>query len=590
MLKKKKMLVFMLVTILFIGMIQLPNTTVEAASSKPTFTITPNSEPFTKNIMKFDSYTSKTKHYWLLRSYLEELERTGGGTLVLKKGTYTVTNVLYVPSNVTIKLQNGVTIVKGSETGVSSLNASKSLFQFIAPSKSKKIGVHGEYNGEKNISVLGYGNATIDLNYVRDSSAIIAGHNQNIVIKGIQFKNMYGGHFIEIDATKNATISNNKFIDSKHTSGTKEAINIDTPDRLTNGWNLEWSTFDRTPNANLVIENNYFYNLDRAIGTHKYSEGKYHDRVVLRNNKIEKTYIHPIRIMNWSNAIIENNTFKDVTNDPDMNRSAIHGSGVINPTIQNNTIINISRPMQFNPIKNSGAGSEYDVTYNEFNEKNIEALKTNTIVNGKEDFIRINKEYQKYDKASTDYIYINTSNFTDVPAHNSHYEGITYWSDKGVINGYPMADNTKAFQPDKKLSRSHASVLFTRALNLPEPSNMGSILVDLQDIPLTHDYAKEIAATYHAGIFKGNNGRFMGNNPLTREQMATVLVNAFHLSDNGANRNINLSNVDPSHQANVQIIANLGITNQLDNYNPSDYVTRGQFATFLYRVQEIAGF
>jgi hypothetical protein len=36
----------------------------------------------------------------LLRSYLERLEKNGGGKLILKKGTYKITNTLYIPSNV----------------------------------------------------------------------------------------------------------------------------------------------------------------------------------------------------------------------------------------------------------------------------------------------------------------------------------------------------------------------------------------------------------------------------------------------------------------------------------------------------------
>jgi S-layer homology domain len=297
--------------------------------------------------------------------------------------------------------------------------------------------------------------------------------------------------------------------------------------------------------------------------------------------------MHPIRVMNWSNAIIENNYFKDVTPDPDNNKSAVYASGAINPTFQNNTIINVARPMQFTVAKNIGAGSDYKITYNQLSEENIQALATNTIVNGFEDFIRINKVYQKYDRENTDLVFIKTSDFTDVTAQNSHYEGIAYWSSKGVINGYNADDTTKLFKPDNTLSRSHTAVMFSRALDLAIPEDYESILNNFKDVPTNHPYAKEIAAAYQAGIFKGNNGLFLDNKPLTREQMASVLVKAFSLVDNGKNLNVNLANVDPSHQINVQIIANLGITNQLSDFKPSSPVTRGQFATFLYRAEQV---
>src|SRR5699024_1456570 len=199
--------------------------------------------------------------YYVIRSYLEHLEEIGGGTSELERGTYTVTNTLYVPSNVTIKLNNGVTLIKGSETGErvgsrageENINPSKSLFQFISPSKSDEKGVYGWYYVEINISIIGSGSATIDMDFFPDSFAIVAGHNDNLLIENISFINMNSGHFIEIDATKDAIIRNNKFMYSKPSPTlNKEAINIDTPDRSTLGWGFEWSTFDRTPNSNML--------------------------------------------------------------------------------------------------------------------------------------------------------------------------------------------------------------------------------------------------------------------------------------------------------------------------------------------------
>ncbi|MFC4025450.1 right-handed parallel beta-helix repeat-containing protein [Oceanobacillus longus] len=221
---------------------------------------------------------------------------------------------------------------------------------------------------------------------------------------------MYSGHFIEIDATKDAVISNNKFMYSKPSSSEiKEAINIDTPDKLTNGWSSKWSKFDKTPNTNMTIENNVFYELDRAIGTHKYSGGKYHDQIIIKNNKIEKMRQDAIRVLNWSNATIENNTFKDV--DPGKNNAnrGIFASGAIKPTFQNNLFDNIPRAIQFTPWKNSNSGSEYDVTYNELSKENKEALSSNTVINYVEDFIRINPKYKKYDKEHTEFIPVKTA-------------------------------------------------------------------------------------------------------------------------------------------------------------------------------------
>lgn len=392
--KLKKSLVVPIILIFLFSFI----TPINAEAKDATYTVSPSTKPVNKTMLKYAAYNKYTKHYYMLRSYLEKLEKKGGGTLVLKKGTYSITNALYVPSNVTIILNNGVVIEKGNKTGTKSFGPSKSIFQFIAPSKSHKKGVYGGYKGEKNISIIGKGTAVINLKYIQDSIAIVAGHNRNIRIENIQFNNMYSGHFIEIDATKDSVICNNKFINSKASPNVnKEAINLDTPDKNTKGWNNDWSKYDKTPNYNLTIENNTFNNLDRAIGTHKYSEEKYHENIAVKNNTIENTRNDAIRVMNWKNPTIENNTISKVANGEGTYRGILL-SGAINPTIKNNSFLYVARPIQIFPWKNSGPGSQYAITYNELSDQNIEDLKTNRIAFGKETFIRINQIYNVFDK------------------------------------------------------------------------------------------------------------------------------------------------------------------------------------------------
>ncbi|MBK3495023.1 right-handed parallel beta-helix repeat-containing protein [Viridibacillus sp. YIM B01967] len=372
----------------------VPNTAKAAA--KDFYTISPKTVPVDKVMMKYTTYNSNTKHYYVLRSYLEKLEKKGGGTLILKKGTYKISNTLYVPSNVTIKMKDGVTIVKGQKTGTSKFKASKSIFQFIKPSKANKSGVYGKYNGEKNISFIGEGKVTIDMKYEKDSIALIMGHNQNVKVENIQFKNMYSGHFIELDASKNVVIRKNTFTNSRASANkNKEAINIDTPDKTTAGWSQNWSKYDKTPNQKITIENNKFKNLDRAIGTHKYSGKMYHDKVIIRNNDIDKTRLDAIRVMNWSNAVIENNIIQNVANGNAVTRGIL-ASGAVYPTFKSNTFITVGRTIQFMAWKNSGPGSQYDITYNKLNEANKKALLTNKAINTSETSIRINNSYNQF--------------------------------------------------------------------------------------------------------------------------------------------------------------------------------------------------
>ena len=146
---------FRLLFTLLIVCIIIPNihTAISARASGKVYRITTNTKPCDSSA-KYTTYNKYTKHYYTLLSYLKKLEEEGGGTLELSKGTYTITNTLYVPSNVTIKLKDGVKIIKGKKSGTNKFTASKSIFQFCGYSKSSKKGVYKQYDGESNISLI----------------------------------------------------------------------------------------------------------------------------------------------------------------------------------------------------------------------------------------------------------------------------------------------------------------------------------------------------------------------------------------------------------------------------------------------------
>ena len=158
--------------------------------------------------------------------------------------------------------------------------------------------------------------------------------------------------------------------------------------------------------------------------------------------------------------------------------------------------------------------------------------------------------------------------FIDVDKNNSHYEGIMYWSQKGVISGYTKANGSREFKPGLPISRAHTAVLFTRALELPVPKDVPAVLKNFTDVNPNHPYANEIAATYQSKIFVGDNKLFKGNDSLTREQMASILVRAYGLVDNGKKVTADLSNVSPSHKESVKILIQHGITKQTTDFRP----------------------
>ncbi len=370
-----------------------------------TFTVDPDTEPFQNTFKNYSTYNNLTKQYYVLRSYLEQLEKVGGGTLILNAGTYEITNTLYVASNITVFLKDGVILRKSDETGVASMKSSSSIFQAAAPSKSRIAGAYSGYKGESNIKFLGEGSATIDMNFVEGAIGIIFIHNRELTVSGIHFTNMQSGHFIELDASENVIIENNSFTGHKPSeSGIKEAINLDTPDLSTGGIHADWSSYDQTPNREVMIRNNHFRDLERAIGTHKYSEGKYHENIRISNNRIENTDSDAIRILNWKTPIITGNSIHNVNSGLGSER-AILASGVIHPIIRDNTFKNVARPIQLMPWKNTGPGEEYKITYNEVASSEIELMLTNTLIQVGEAFIRVNQVYNAYSSDTQKYYY-----------------------------------------------------------------------------------------------------------------------------------------------------------------------------------------
>ncbi|MBE5936941.1 MAG: hypothetical protein E7265_02805 [Lachnospiraceae bacterium] len=361
------------------------------------YVIKPGSTPYHDYYTDNAWYNEYTRDYYVFRSYFEQLERVGGGTLTVETGDYSITNTLYVPSNVTVNFQHGVNIRKGTYTGLSEtvLAPSISLFQFVPPSLSATPGAVGGYNGSHDIQFIGQGTVNMDLLFYTNATAIVMGHNRNILVQGINFHNYLGHHFIELDASQNVTIQGCTFSGSSFTSSAnsgKEAINIDIPDKNTGGFTQIWTNYDRTANDTIIIKNNIFLNTLRAIGTHKYSVSAvdnvtqiYHTNVQILDNTINNTNSYAIRSMNWKDCIIKGNTIKNVNSGKTV---AILMSGSVNPTITGNVIDTALRPITLNPAHNPESdkpdkfypASPTILDSNEATGINISAMLNNTLI------------------------------------------------------------------------------------------------------------------------------------------------------------------------------------------------------------------
>lgn len=373
------------------------------------FVITPSSKPYREHYEDDPNYTannSQAMTYYIFRSYMEQLEYAGGGTITISAGTYTLSHSVCIPSNVTVNFADGARIQKVKATNTN-LATNKTMFEIVPPSKEAVKNSVGGYNGSQNVTLQGNGSAVIDCNNVVNSMAVVMGHAQNINIRNIAFTNEYGSHFIELNSSQNVTVENCSFTDFRiyDNKSHKEAINIDTTDPYNNGFNYEWSTHDRTACNTVNINNCMFTNMGVAVGSHTYSVNTanqqiYHENVTIQNCKVNQTFNAAVRIMNWRNAVIRDNSFlgiQGLNDNKDTGYVCVLVKGAVNPTITNNTFSKggtrkncaVRIDMRTAATVEAAVNAGYADTVCEISEQNLIDLKNNTVLEGCYKYFRI---------------------------------------------------------------------------------------------------------------------------------------------------------------------------------------------------------
>ena len=323
--------------------------------SKRAYVMTATDKPYQNQYVLSDLYLNSFKsnskytkverlairQYFVLRSYLEQIERNGGGTLTIKSGNYYLYQRIYIPSNTTIRLESNVTITDANpDSGLMFCMLNKA-------DKNNNVLYYGN-NGVHDVQIIGAadGTSVLDKNGYSGNVFTIA-HTKNVSIKNIAFRNMNGrSHFIELDASDNFKITGCSFVGCSSNSDKKGAINIDVPDKNTHGFNSSYTSYDCTPNSNVMIAKNMFEDVPLAVETHMHTPGVFHTGITVTNNQIT-SYYYGIRARAWADIVISNNeitVLSDVPENPVSKRSvcAICLEGVRNATVKGNKATVIS--------------------------------------------------------------------------------------------------------------------------------------------------------------------------------------------------------------------------------------------------------
>lgn len=152
---------------------------------------------------------------------------------------------------------------------------------------------------------------------------------------------------------------------------------------------------------------------------------------------------------------------------------------------------------------------------------------------------------------------------------------IQYLANLDLITGYPDGN----FGVKDPISRAEASAILVRELELPLEAST------FKDVDKGYWASKYIGAATKAGIFTGyDETSFKPLNPLTREEMAAILVRAYDLTGSAT---VTFKDVTPTwSQPYIEtLIANNITTGFPDNtFRPKSNISRSEFAAMLARV------
>lgn len=176
----------------------------------------------------------------------------------------------------------------------------------------------------------------------------------------------------------------------------------------------------------------------------------------------------------------------------------------------------------------------------------------------------------------------STTPFTDVSIGNYYYEPIVQLYNKEIIEGITAS----LYKPGQAATRAEAALYIANALGL-DTQNVKD--PGFTDVTKSSKYYGAIAALYGKGIINGvSTTKFAPNDTLTRAHIAKMIVLAFEFeiasSSTTPFTDVNkLQNVNARRY--IQTLVQHEITKGTSptQFSPSNAVTRGELATFLYK-------
>ncbi|WP_312831865.1 InlB B-repeat-containing protein [Sedimentibacter saalensis] len=168
------------------------------------------------------------------------------------------------------------------------------------------------------------------------------------------------------------------------------------------------------------------------------------------------------------------------------------------------------------------------------------------------------------------------TNFTDMP-NNWATEALTEAVKNGLLEGH----DGKLY-PDKNLTRAEMATVINRAFGAIEKTNIESYT----DVKYSDWHYEEMSKAVGMGTFQGYANQLRPNDPITREEVFSVLSNALKLRAEKTNKVfIDSNEVSAWAQESVNGMINGGyISGSNGKLNPKANITRAEFAQVMLNV------
>ena len=189
----------------------------------------------------------------------------------------------------------------------------------------------------------------------------------------------------------------------------------------------------------------------------------------------------------------------------------------------------------------------------------------------------------------------HASVFSDVPSDYKYYKSISNLSDSGAINGY----NDGSFHPDGLINRAELMKLITTSLLsdneidncISDNSDPNWDYLFFTDVPISAWYSKYIcAATTHGFVSGYADSTFQPSNHINFAEALKAIIESRGINVNRV-RTVNSPmlyiNDEDWFSGYFSYAYNKNLINKEKFYHPAQFITRGEAAEIVYRLDSI---